>query len=66
MSTNQITLTLSITETQNVLQALAKLPFEQVADTWFKIKNQAEQQLAVQQAQELGAGAASTDVGGTD
>jgi len=66
MSTNQINLTLSVNETQNVLQALAKLPFEQVADTWFKVKNQAEQQLAVQQAQEQGVGSASTDFGGTD
>ena len=66
MSTNQINLSLSVNETQSILQALAKLPFEQVADTWFKVKNQAEQQLAAQQAQEQGAGAASTEVGGTD
>lgn len=41
-----ITLGLTIGETQIVLQALSKLPFEQVADTWFKVKNTAEQQLA--------------------
>jgi len=66
MTPNEITLTLNIGETQTVLQALAKMPFEQVADSWFKIKNQAEQQLAAQRANDGGAGAASTDVGGTD
>jgi len=66
MSQPTITLELTVNETQTVLQALAKLPFEQVADAWFKIKNVAEQQLAAQQAQAEGAGAAATDVGSTD
>ena len=61
MSANQITLSLSVGEAQTVLQALGKLPFDQVADTWLKIKNQAEQQLAAQQQTE-----AEVRVGGTD
>lgn len=63
MNEPQISLQLSVTETQSVLQALAKLPFESVADLWFKIKATAEQQVAAQQAIHEGAGAAATDVG---
>jgi len=63
---NDLNLTLSVQETQTILQALGKLPFESVADVWFKVKGQAEQQVAAQQAHAGGAGAAATDVGGTD
>jgi hypothetical protein len=40
-----IQLNVEIREVQVVLAALAKQPFEQIADLWFKLKNQAEQQL---------------------
>lgn len=63
---NDIQLSLSVQETQIILQSLGKLPFEAVADVWFKVKAQAEQQVAAQQAQAVGAGAAATDVGGAD
>ena len=63
MNEPQITLQLSVNEAQVVLSALAKLPFENVADLWFKVKTTAEQQVAAQQAIHEGAGAAATDVG---
>lgn len=44
-----IQLNVELQEVQAVLNALAKLPFEQVADLWFKIKSQAEQQIAAKQ-----------------
>ncbi len=40
-----IQLNLEVQEVQAALSALSKMPFEQVADLWFKIKAQAEQQL---------------------
>ena len=52
MNTTSVNLSLSINETQAVLASLAKQPFEQVADLWFKIKNEAEQQIAKGQAAE--------------
>lgn len=61
-----ISLNVTINEVQAVLAGLAKLPLEQSADAFFKIKAQAEQQVAAQQAQAEGAGAAATDIGGTD
>lgn len=45
-----IQLNVEVQEAQAILNFLSKGPFEQVADLWFKIKSQAEQQLA-QQAQ---------------
>lgn len=66
MNDPQIILQLTINEAQAVLHALGKLPFDNVADLWFKIKTTAEQQVAAHQAQNEGAGAAATDVGGTD
>lgn len=42
--------TLEVQEVQFVLNAIAKQPFEQVADLWFKIKSQAEAQIKAQQA----------------
>lgn len=66
MKEPQITLNLDVNETQIILQALSKLPFETVADLWFKVKTTAEQQVSVQQAQENGVGAAATGVGGAD
>lgn len=66
MNETQINLQLNINETQTLLQALGKLPFESVADLWFKIKTTAEQQIALLQAQNQGAGSAATEVGGTD
>lgn len=60
----EIQLTLTINEAQIVLQSLAKMPFEAVADTWFKVKNQAEQQVAAQQAADQPAEAPKA--GGTD
>lgn len=61
-----ISLNITINEVQAVLAGLAKLPLEQSADAFFKIKAQAEQQVAAQQAHAEGAGAAATHVGGTD
>jgi hypothetical protein len=52
VNTTSVNLSLSINETQAVLASLAKQPFEQVADLWFKIKNEAEQQIAKGQAAE--------------
>lgn len=66
MNETQITLQLNVNETQAVLSALGKLPFENIADLWFKIKATAEQQVSAQQVQASGAGAAATEVGGTD
>ena len=66
MNDNQILLQLSVGETQAVLQALGKMPFETVADLWFKIKATAEQQFSAQQAQTAGIGAAATDIGSGD
>ena len=66
MNEPQIILQLTINETQAVLQALGKLPFDNVADLWFKIKSTAEQQFTAHQAQAEGAGAAATGVGGAD
>lgn len=43
---------LEVNEVQAVLAGLAKLPLENSIDTWFKVKNQAEEQMAKQQAQE--------------
>jgi len=60
---NQIFLQLTVNETQVVLQSLGKMPFETVADLWFKIKATAEQQVSAQQVQNAGAGAAATDIG---
>lgn len=53
-----LNITLSVGEVQTILAAIAKQPFEQVADLFFKLKQQAEQQLAAQQEQ--------PQVGGTD
>lgn len=53
-----LTINLSVGEVQTILAAIAKQPFEQVADLFFKLKQQAEQQLAAQQEQ--------PQVGGTD
>lgn len=61
MNDKTITLTLNVNEVQAILQALAKLPFEQVADLWFKIKSTAENQLAA--ANEA---SAQEPAGGTD
>lgn len=44
-----IQLNVEVQEVQLVLNALSKLPFENVADAFFKIRGQAEQQLAAQQ-----------------
>lgn len=66
MNETQILLQLTVNETQTVLQSLGKMPFESVADLWFKIKTTAEQQVSAQQAQSSGAGSAVTDVGGAD
>jgi hypothetical protein len=52
VNTTSVNLSLSINETQAILASLAKQPFEQVADLWFKIKNEAEQQIAKGQAAE--------------
>ncbi len=49
-----IQLNVEVQETQVILAALAKQPFEQVADLWFKLKNQAEQQLQAKPAAEPG------------
>jgi hypothetical protein len=45
-----IQLTIEVQEAQMILGALAKLPLENVLDTWFKVKTQAETQLQAQQA----------------
>jgi hypothetical protein len=45
-----IQLNVEIQEAQQILNALADQPFKQIADLWFKVKTQAEQQLAAQQA----------------
>lgn len=47
-----IQVTLEVQEVQFIMNAVAKQPFEQVADLWFKIKAQAEQQLAKEQAKQ--------------
>ena len=44
----QLNISLEVQEVQFVLSAIAKQPFEQVADLWFKLKNQAEAQLKEQ------------------
>ena len=44
-----IQVNLEVQEVQAIMNALAKMPFEQVADLWFKVKAQAEQQLAARQ-----------------
>lgn len=44
-----IQLTVEVQEAQMILGALAKLPLENSLDTWFKVKAQAEQQLAARQ-----------------
>jgi hypothetical protein len=44
-----IQLNVEVQEAQMILGALAKLPLEQSADTFFKIRSQAEQQIAAQQ-----------------
>lgn len=66
MNDTHIILQLTVNETQAVLSALGKLPFESIADLWFKIKATAEQQMSAHQAQANGAGAAATEVGGAD
>lgn len=48
----QFQLTLEENETNLVLGALAKLPIENALDTWFKIRNQAQQQVQAAQAQQ--------------
>lgn len=45
-----IQLDVEIQEAQFILNAIADQPFKQVADLWFKIKTQAEAQVAAQQA----------------
>lgn len=45
-----IQLTVEVQEAQFILNAIADQPFKQVADLWFKIKSQAEQQVRLQQA----------------
>lgn len=47
-----IQLSIEVQEAQLILGSLAKAPFEQVADLWFKIKSQAESQLIAQQQAE--------------
>ena len=64
MNTTSVNLSLSINETQAVLASLAKQPFEQVADLWFKIKNEAERQIGMAQANEQEADPIKS--GGTD
>lgn len=61
-----ISLNITVSEVQTVLAGLGKLPLEDSADAFFKIKAQAEQQVAARQARAEGAGAAATKVGGTD
>jgi hypothetical protein len=48
---DNLTLHLSVPEIQLVLTALSKLPLETSIDTWFKVKSQAEAQVAQAQAQ---------------
>lgn len=44
-----IQLTVEVPEVQVIMAALAELPLKNSLDTWFKVKTQAEQQLAAQQ-----------------
>lgn len=44
-----IQLNVEVQETQVILSALAELPLKNSLDLWFKVKSQAEQQLAAQQ-----------------
>lgn len=46
-----IQLSLEVQEVQFILGSISEQPFKQVADLWFKVKSQAESQLAQQQAQ---------------
>jgi len=64
--TTPITLTTTVGEVQVILSALSKLPFGEVADLWFKVKHNAELQLA--QAQEAGkqGDLLAESAGGTD
>lgn len=62
----EINLNVTVQDVQAILGGLSKLPLEQSADAFFKVKAQAEQQIAAQQAQEQGVGAAATATGGTD
>ena len=44
-----VNINLELQEVQAVMNAIGKEPFSQVADLWFKIKSQAEAQLAAEQ-----------------
>lgn len=44
-----VNINLELQEVQFVMNAIGKEPFSQVADLWFKIKGQAESQLAAEQ-----------------
>jgi hypothetical protein len=56
-----ITLEVTVNDVQTVLGALAKLPLEQAADPFFKIKAQTEQQIAEQKQAEAAESAGGTD-----
>lgn len=47
-----IQLTVEVQDANLILAGLAELPLKQGLDTWFKVKSQAEQQLAAQQQNE--------------
>lgn len=44
-----IQLNVEVQDAQIILSALAELPLKHSLDTWFKVKSQAEQQVAAQQ-----------------
>jgi hypothetical protein len=56
-----ININVTVNEVQIILSALAKLPLEQSADPFFKIKAQAEQQIAEQKEAEIQQAAGGTD-----
>lgn len=45
-----LTININVQEAQLILGALSKLPLETSIETWFKVKNQAEAQIAQAEA----------------
>jgi len=62
----QVNLTLPVQAVEVILAALGKQPFEQVADLFMAIRQQAVSQLNEQPAAEEGAAKTAPAAGGTD
>lgn len=55
-----LTININVQDAQLILSGLSKLPLETSIETWFKVKNQAETQIAQAEA------AQAEQAGGTD